>query len=64
MIDFISKLAQNHSYDRFIPVELIEVLRKINYPTFEKVRSSTKEFSITKKNLDNLIAYLETIKKI
>jgi len=59
MVKFISKLAQDHNYDRFIPIELIEVLRKIKYPSFEIVSSNTKEFSITNKNLDNLIEYLE-----
>jgi Leucine-rich repeat (LRR) protein/predicted ATPase len=60
MIKFISQLAQDHSYDRFIPVELMEVLSKIKYPTFDKV--TPKEFSITNKNLDILIEYLETVK--
>jgi predicted ATPase len=62
VIEFISQLAQTHNYDRFIPVEQIEVLSKIKYPTFDKIRSNTKEFSITNKNLDILIEYLETVK--
>jgi Leucine-rich repeat (LRR) protein len=60
MVEFISQLAHDHNYDRFIPAELIEVLSKIKYLDFEI--ASSKEFSITNKNLDNLIEYLETVK--
>ena len=59
MIEFISKLTQDNNYDRFIPVELIEVLSKIKYLDFEIVPSNTKEFLITNKNLDILLEYLE-----